>query len=81
MHGDTANAVSGRGLGMLAAAITALGLAGCAAFQEQTPGAEAELAYCYKTIADVDCYAAPEPNRREVGQIANVTGTAIWVPR
>ena len=43
MHGDKANAVSGRGPGALAAAIIALGLAGCAVFQEQPPGAEAEL--------------------------------------
>ncbi len=81
MFCDKANAVSGRGLGALAAAIIALGLAGCAAFQEQTPGAEAELGYCYRTIAEIDCYTTPDPNRREVGQIANVTGTAIWVSR
>ncbi len=81
MHGDKANAVSGRGPGALAAAIIALGLAGCAVFQEQPPGAEAELAYCYRTIAEVDCTTTPDPDRREVGQIANVSGTAIWVSR
>lgn len=81
MHGDKANAVSGRGPGALAAAIIALGLAGCAVFQEQPPGSEAELAYCYRTIAEVDCYTTPDPDRREVGQIANLSGTAIWVSR
>ena len=81
MHGDKANATARRGLGALGAALIALGLTGCAVSQRQPLGAEAEIARCYRTIADVDCFATPEPSRREIGQIANVSGTTIWVSR
>lgn len=41
-------------------------LAGCAACPDCKGAAgEAEITgYCYRTLADVDCYTRPEPNRQ-----------------
>ncbi len=65
--------------GALAAAVMALGVAGCAAVPERP--AEAEVATCYATIGHVDCYTMPEPDRHPTGTIANVSGTDIWISR
>ena len=67
------------GVRAFAAAVVALGLAGCAAAPDRS--VEAETATCYATIGHVDCYTTPEPDRHPVGTIANVSGTDIWVSR
>ena len=64
------------GLRAFAAAIMALGVAGCAAAPDRSVAAE--TATCYATIGDVDCYTTPEPDRHPTGTIANVGGTNIW---
>ena len=40
-------------------------LAGCGAAE---PGPLA-LGYCYRTLAEVDCYTTPEPNRQPLGLV------------
>ena len=62
-----------------AAAVVALGLAGCAAAPDRP--LEPDVATCYATIGHVDCYTTPEPDRHPVGTIANVSGTDNWVSR
>ena len=79
MHGIGSNAPIARRVPALAAAIMALGLAGCAAALDRP--VEAEVATCYATIGDVDCYTTPEPDRHPTGTIANVGGTNTWVSR
>ena len=37
-------------------------LAGCAVSPDR--GEDAVIGYCYRTLADVDCYTQPEPNRQ-----------------
>ena len=67
------------GVRAFAAAVVALGLAGCAAAPDRS--VEAETATCYATIGHVDCYTMAEPDRRSTGTIANVGGTNAWVSR
>ncbi len=58
-------------------AVSALALAACA--EERTwPGPisyQPELAYCYVTLANVDCYGNPQP-RQEYRQV----GRAVIAP-
>ena len=44
------------------AALCAAVLAGCAVSPNH--GCVAVIGYCYRTLADVDCYTQPEPNRQ-----------------
>ena len=79
MNGIKTNAIATCRVPALSAAIMALGLTGCAAVPERP--VEAEVATCYATIGDVDCYTTPEPDRHPTGTIANVSGTNLWVSR
>lgn len=46
----------------VAAALCTAMLAGCAVSPDH--GGDAVIGYCYRTLADVDCYTQPEPNRQ-----------------